>query len=177
MKKYSNVFILFLLTCSLSCSTKQNYPFSKSFIQSISKEDQKFPSRFSNILFFCKCQNNEILSLSVYEIREIYLSEFKRIDYSTFLTDLLNQKQAIHCRNQDKTFKINDDVKRHYSEMGVDEFVGFYCTNLRSDLYVLKNNISTDQRNTIFYFLFMNNYLTSFDDYSGTFKIRKGHAD
>ncbi len=174
MKKYNNCLILLLLICSLSCnSSVQNVPFSKSLIKSIAEEQSNLPSRFSNLLFFCKCLDNEILSLSVYGLKEVYLNEFGYTSYYDFLTNLLNQKIAIKCRDQSQRFKMNENVRKRYKDVNLNEFLDFYCTKEGNNLFGLKNSTTNEQQNTVLYFLFINNYLISFDDYSGIYVVRK----
>ncbi len=164
--------MLLILIC-VKCNTEQHTPFSENLIKNILEEDQNNPSSFFNFQFFCKCQDNKILPLDIYEIREVYLEEFNHVDYHDFLTDLLNQRIDIQCENQDNKFTIDQTVKKLYNEKNLNEFINFYCTKKRNNLFWLKSNIPDNQRNTILYFLFTNNYLTSFDDYSGAIVIRK----
>jgi hypothetical protein len=173
MGKHSIILILLLMICSLSCNTRQKVTLNENFIKSISEENQNTPSRFFNLLFFCKCQDNEIQYLNVYELRETYSEDYSNINYHTFLTDLLNQRIKIKCKNQKNKFKIDENVRKTYKEKNTNDFINLYCTKKGDNLFWLKSNTIAEQRNTILYFLFANNYLTSIDDYSGAFIIRK----
>jgi hypothetical protein len=174
MNNYVYVLMVMVLTlCCVTCNTKRHVPFSERLIKNISEEDQNNPSSFYNFQFFCKCQDNKILPLNIYEIREVYLKEFSHIDYQDFLTDLLNQRIDIQCKNHNEKFTINETVQKLYKEKNLNDFINFYCSEKSNNLFWQKNNIPDNQRNTILYFLFVNNYLTSIDDYSGAFVIRK----
>lgn len=173
MEKLNKIFILILLSCFLSCNIKNDIVFYQKLIKNISEEDKSYPSRFFNVLFFCKCQNDEILILSIYEIREVYLKDFNHIKYKDFLTQLFNQSLLINCGAQDKKFWINEVVKKYYLKMPINEFLNFYCTKKGNNLFSLKNEIKDEYKNTILYFLFLNNYLANIDDYSGTYIIKK----
>jgi len=85
---------------------------------------------------------------------------------------LLNQKIAIQYNNN-KEFKINEDIEKSYISMNIDEFLNFYCKKTSKDSYTLNLNIPKSQRSTIFYYLFINNYLTGFDDIGGFFIVNK----
>jgi hypothetical protein len=173
MEKLNKIFILILLSCFLSCNTKYDTVLNQKLIKNISEEDKNYPSRFFNVLFFCKCKSDEISILSIYEIREVYLKEFNHIKYKDFLTELFNQSLLINCDTQGKKFWINEIVKKNYLKMPINEFLNFYCTKKSDNLFSLKNEIADEYKNTILYFLFLNNYLANIDDYSGTYIIKK----
>jgi hypothetical protein len=59
--------------------------------------------------------------------------------------------------------------------MKINEFRNLFCIKRGDDIYYLKRDVSDDQRNTILYYLFINNYLTRIDDYSGAFVIGKNN--
>ena len=150
----------------------QNPTFNKTLIERISKESVNYPSYYSGIMFFSKSQENRIADLNVYELREIYSKEFRHLNYKLYLTKLLNQKIVIQYNNN-KEFRINEDIEKNYTSMNIDYFLNFYCKKTSKDRYTLKLNIPKSQRYSIFYFLFINNYLTSFDDIGGMFIIKK----
>jgi len=173
MRKLIKVLIITILISNLSCNQKQKIHFNQNFINSISEEDKNYPSRFFNLIFFCKCQNEEILFLNIDDIKEIYLKEFKDMEYKTFLTKLFNQRIKIHCAGQKTRFKINEIVKNNYLKLRTEDFVSFYCEKKRDNLFWLKTNFPEDQKNTVLYFLFINNYLANVDDYKGVAVIKK----
>ena len=172
MKKCIIISILFYLTILDSCNIKQNPLFNKTLIERISKESVNYPSYYSGIMFFSKSQENRIADLNVYELREIYSKEFRHLSYKLYLTKLLNQEIAIQYNNK-KEFKIDDDIDKIYTSMNIDDFLNFYCKKTSKDSYTLKLSIPKSQRNSIFYFLFINNYLTGFDDIGGIYIINK----
>ena len=172
MNKYFVILTLVFLTCFISCNIKQDPPFNKTLIERISKESVNYPSYYSGIMFFCKSQDNKISSLNVYELRNIYSKEFRHLSYKSYLIKLLNQKIVIQYNNN-KEFRINEDIEKNYTSMNIDYFLNFYCKKTSKDSYTLKLSIPKSQRNSIFYFLFINNYLTGFDDIGGFFIIEK----
>lgn len=172
MNRYIAILILFFTASFISCDTKQKPTFNKRLIESISNEQIDLPSHYSEIVFFCKSQNNRILSLNANEFRDIYSKEFSNLDYKLFLTRLLNQEIIIQY-NTDKSFDINKTVEDKYKRMDIDSFIDFYCIKVGKSEYTLKKNIPKSQKNSIFYFLFVHNYRTTFDEYGGVFIIKK----
>jgi hypothetical protein len=173
MNKYLAVFI-FLILIHLSCSVNNIDPLDESFIRKISQEDVHIPSQFSNVAFFCKGLNHTILFLNVNQLREIHQSKFANITYYDFLTDALNQKIIIKSI-QYNNFKIDKTIDRLYNRMNINEFRDLFCIQRGADIYYLKRDINDIQRNTVLYYLFIHNYLTRLDDYSGAFIIGKNN--
>ena len=172
MKKYMLILILFPLTVFISCNIKQKPTFNKHLIENLSNAQIDLPSHYSEIIFFCKSQNKKILPLNANDFRYIYSKEFSKLDYKLFLTRLLNQELDVQYNNK-KSFEINKFIENHYKSMDFISFMNFYCVKISKSRYTLKNDVLKNQRYSIFYFLFINNYQTSFDDLGGMFIIKK----
>lgn len=168
MTKYLAVFTI-LLSVHLSCS---NAKIDTSFIHRIAQEDVKFPSQFSNVIFFCKGVNNTFLIMDIYQLRELYKNEFADLSYYNFLENVLNQKIVINSA-QYTGFEIDDKVDSLYMKININKFRDFYCIQRGENIYYLKREVNDVQRNTVLYYLFIHNYLTRIDDYTGAFVIRK----
>jgi len=90
------------------------------------------------------------------------------LDYKSFLTKTLNQQ--LRLNNKDGyVFVLDKDITFQYQTRKIADFFLLYFKQDNNDRYILNNDISENQRNTIFYYLFINNYLTVFDDYSGSY--------
>jgi hypothetical protein len=88
------------------------------------------------------------------------------MDYKTFLSKALNQ-QIILSNKERRVFTLDKDVTHVYKTKKFTDFMLSYFEIYGNDQYTLRKEISENERNTIFYYLFINNYLTVFDDYSG----------
>ena len=172
MKKYSLILILFPLTVFISCTIKQKPTFNKHLIENLSNAQTDLPSYYSGIIFFCKSQNKKILPVDANDFRYIYSKEYSKLDYKSFLTKLLNQELDIQYNNKN-SFEINKYIENQYKSMDFISFMNFYCVKTSKSRYTLKNNVLKSQRYSILYYLFINNYFTGFDDYGGTFVIKK----
>ena len=166
------ILLLFPLTVFVSCDLKHKPNFNKHLIENISQAQTDLPSQYSGIIFFCKSQNNRILPVNANDFRFIYSKEYNKLDYKSFITKLLNQEIDIQY-NQENSFEVNIDVENKYKSLDFNSFMDLYCVKVRNSHFTLKKNVLKSQRNSIFYFLFINNYLTGFDDYKGQFIIAK----
>jgi hypothetical protein len=157
-----------MVFCSVSCHSKQNPLFDEMMIQVIS-EDQEIPP-YSSCLFFVQGENDMILLLDPRELKEIYHEDYSSWDYKEFIRKALNQ-QIIFKTRKGKPFELNKDVKDNYLNNDFISFMNIYCEKglVRKDKYVLRNDLPEEWMfsTSVFYFAFINNYLTVFDDFLG----------
>ncbi len=170
MKK---VLILIVGILLMSCSSQKEVRFNEDIIDCIVEESPSLPSQFLNYNFFCKNSNNQILMLGVYDLRDIYKKKYSWMSYKDFLTEALNQRLLI-AHNSFITFDLDKTVEREYRNNKLEDFIKIYCDEYRRDFYNLKP-VDKYLENTILYYLFINNYLSSFDDYSGVYGIAGIH--
>lgn len=170
MKKYLAL-VTFFLSIHLSCTENNIDP---SIILKIAQEDVNIPSQFSNVAFFCKGVNNTILFLDVYQLRELHKNEFHNITFYDFLKNALNQKIVIKSTRYN-SFEIDKTVDSLYKKMNINRFRDFFCIQRGDNIYYLKRDVIDVERNTVLYYLFIHNYLTRLDDYTGAFVVRKSN--
>jgi len=168
MKK--KVTILIALCYLLSCGKKQNFHFDDCLINLISKEDLNYPSLYSRYSFFCQGENDSILFLEVRELKELFDKNSLGMDYKTFLTKALNQQITFSNLNS-KAFCLDKNITYEYQTINLEKFIHLYFNSNNNGKYVLTKNISENQKKTIFYYLFINNYLSVFDDYAGFYYV------
>jgi len=138
-------------------------------VKIISNEDPKFPSVFASLSFFGKTDKNEIVILHVQELRRIYESKYKKMDFEDFIKKVFDEDISINCGDENYCFCIDHHVERIYKKNSFEDFIKYFCDQPDSDTVILKKNIPENQYNTINYFFFKNNYLCYFDDKVGRF--------
>jgi hypothetical protein len=164
MNKLNYIVLFYGILSFFSCNSKHNPPFDESFIQIIS-ENQEFPS-YAFALFFVQGENNKILLLDPRELKEIYDKGSFSMNYKKFIRKALNQQLIINSTDERHAFELNKDVTDVYLNNTFNDFLNIYCEH-EDEKYILKDNIPKDQMTTVFYYAFINNYLTGFDDYIG----------
>jgi hypothetical protein len=164
-----NLIVILIIVFNIA-SCNKHIQFDKCIIESISEEDPDFPSWFFRYSFFCKGEKNEILLLDVMELRELYNENSFDMDYKTFLTKALNQ-QIILSNEERYAFHLDKNVTHEYQTRNLIDFIHLYCKNDGYDGYVLMIDIPDEQIETIFYYLFINNYLSVFADDAGFYLI------
>jgi hypothetical protein len=166
MKKF--VILSIFVFHFISCNTKQSVSFDNCLIELISMEDPNFPSQFLEIHFYCQGENNEILLTNAQEFKFVYEESHYDMNYKTFLTKLLNQQIVIN-NDHGEAFSLDRDVTQEYQTKKFTAFLLSYFKNDGENHYVSVNKVTENERNTVFYYLFLNNYLTVFDDVIGCY--------
>ena len=167
--------LFFLLTIFIlpNCDNRVDLHFSENLIKRLSTEDPIFSVYTSDLNLFCKCQNDKVMMISSRYLREWYQNSSTKSDYYSFLKGVLNQKIKINCDNFENAFELDSHIKNQYQEIGIDRFLKSFCKDSGDNIYLLNNNIPRSKKMTVLYFLFINNYVSSEDDYGGYFVIRK----
>jgi len=162
-----------MLCCSIfaliSCSEKQNISIDNNLILLISKDVG--PSLFMGISFYCQGEGGKVIQIESRDLRILYNEGAFNMDYLSFLRKVLNQQIKLQSNRSVYTFNIDKDVNKEYQSKNLADFMLLYCKINGTGEYILKKGFTENQRNSIFYFLFINNYLSVFDDYSGSFNI------
>jgi len=170
MKNYK---LLIALCCSIfaliSCNKKQNISIDNNLILLISNDVR--PSLFSGVPFYCQGEGGKVIRIESQDLRIIYNEGTFEMDYLSFLRKVLNQQIKLQSNRSVYTFNIDKDVDKEYQSKNLADFMHLYCKSYGTGEYVLKKGFTENQRNSIFYFLFINNYLSVLDDYSGSFNI------
>lgn len=173
-------FFLFLIfgICTLnSCINTEKVDFDKKLISKMSNEDisSGLPSRYGSISLFAKCGDNKIALTSIKELRTIHSLKYNNIEFSDFLSKALNQKLNISYNDKIVCLNLDKHIDTYYKKNDFQKFLNSYTERINTNL-ILKSSLTEEEINTISYYLFINNYLVSHDDYIGKYYIRKTTA-
>jgi hypothetical protein len=132
------------------------------------------PEKATNLLYL-KLNNGKMICTNSLELQSIYVNYYKK-DYQTFyafLDKVLNQKININSDFANKidaiTFDLEEDIVDKSNEMIQKK----YFDKNNDKYYFYPKNLPLNERQTILYKMFIDNYLISFDDYGGKYIITK----
>lgn len=166
--------LLFTIISSLTCcKTKYNIQISDNLIARMAKEDQMIPSQFSNLNLIARCLDNKIAIIDAHYLRELYRSSIYTTDYETFIRNLLNQSLKIDCKDVSNKFELDSSIYHQYDKIGLKSFLNSYCSKKGANRYHLNKDLTINKTNSVLYILFLNNYMSSEDDYLGVTVVRK----
>ncbi len=164
---------LFLILFFASCKDNKGSAFDEKVVEKIAQESTEYPSEFSSIPFFGKCSNNQIGLVYLQDLRAIHTLKYKQLNFLEFLNKSLNQEITIDYLDKIKCFDLDKSVTLLYESNDFYTFLNLYTVKTKSNRTALKKEIKTNQIETVIYYLFVNNYLTSYDDYIGKYYVDK----
>lgn len=156
----------FLICCLICCKQHVKQKFDEKLIEEISNENTRFPSKYTDTPFFIRCNESQFSIIKIKDLRYIYNLNYKNISYSEFLRQILNQELISVNINNSECFILDENISEQYKNANnFESFLNLYTVKTNSGQLILKNTIN--QTKTILYYFFINNYLSSYDDYGG----------
>lgn len=174
--------IILLLFFVLSSCNNSNIHISDKFINEIARindEDKDssisyIPEKATNLLYL-KLSNGRIICTNALELQSIYVDYYKEhyITYYAFLTEALNQSININPNQIQKIDVIIFDLEKSILNKSVDMIEREYFEKNDKIYSFYPKKMSLNQKQSILYKMFIDNYLISFDDYEGKYIITK----
>jgi hypothetical protein len=171
MGKYTFTILFAIAFFLIGCKTKNSIHINNTFIKEISQENQNLQIEFD--IFFCKCQDNQIVRLTLNQIRNLFRTSTSNDNFRMYVTAILNQRLKIDCNSFDSTIELDPIIKDQYEKKGVDYLLKSFCIQSVNDRYFLNPKMSKNQLNTVLYYFFINNYISVEDDYLGNYGVIK----
>lgn len=173
--------LLFLLI--IGCKEKAKEHFNRSYIHTFYHPDSlknylvgdstKYslpnPDDFKEL--FVLVDSNRVAHVQKGTLSAVYKKYFPAISYHDFMYDALNQRRVFSSNViLGYKFHLNDFIVSGYQQKGVEGLLKNYFEKVEAE-YRLKVPLESEQKFTILYFMFLNNYEITFDDYVGVFYI------
>ena len=159
------LFVLFYSCCSNSA---ENYLTKEDLIRFISQN----PSIHPPVFLFCKIGENQYGLIDSYGLEKNFNNYNASMDYKHFVENVMNNKIQLSCDDMYDCFQLNDTITFFYENNDWEVFLNKYSHNWSNDIYAV-NDMYVKDKLSIFYYMFINNYFTSFDDISGFYSIGK----
>ncbi|WP_417351233.1 hypothetical protein [Flavobacterium alkalisoli] len=164
--------ILFLLL-AFSCVNPAN-EFDNKLIKRIANEDINIdiPSQYSQFDFYIKCENGDVAQVGINLLRFMYKENKMDISFEEFITTVLNHQQTFAESKYIDCFSLDKEISKQYHSQDFKSFLAIYFEKSH-DSFRLKKSLSENKLETLFYYCYLNNYLSSFDDPSGFHYVTK----
>ncbi len=164
-------FFIFLLYLLVACNKKDGITFDKVLIEKITYEyknsPSNLPSKFSSIEFFGKCNSNKVAKIYLQDLKSVNKYKYPNLSFKEFLVKSLNQEILVDYQDKVTCFDLDKNVSNLYESNNFDTFLSLYTEKTSSNRLLIKKGIDGNKLNTVSYYLFLHNYLVSFDDYIG----------
>lgn len=128
------------------------------------------------LLFFETNIKNQITYESAFDLqRDLYYSpKFKGKNIESYFRKIMLGEIILSCEDLLDCFTLVPSITEEYQKQSFTEFLKKHATYIEEDnTYIIHPSFNYDEKLTISYYLYLNNYYTSEDDYSGYFTSRK----
>lgn len=161
----------------LGCSRPLDSKVSDNFINEISVVDEAFPSKFVGYNLYVKTNENLIFVSNVNFLhliyKDFYQQRFK--DFRSFLLAIFKNNFELKAQEikgyEYGIFKPDEEILALSAESISYKYL--IKTQQAEKFYFNDQNESYERKQTIFYKMFLEGYLISFDDYGASFIIEK----
>jgi hypothetical protein len=175
-------FLMLILNIYCSCQNKKTFIkqettdfLCKEVVKSIPRKDRLvYVSHYNYVPVFVLGNDSSLISTRPDFLHHLYISsyksQYKRFD--DFLFKSLNQEIIFDKKQFIKylpsSFKIDNEVKKNYDTKKFIDFYNFYLKKEDKREYLNRDKVlSINQHFSVIYYLFINNYYTTEDDYIG----------
>jgi len=140
------------------------------FLKMLSSEKiyGNIPSRFAPLILYVKYDSTTIVETNVDMLRNVYNDRFtvKYKTFYSFLAEALNQK--IYFKNclDYKLIPLDNNIVSIYKKYGFPFLKKKYY---KSNKLIINSQLPLNK--TVLYYFFINNYITTIDDYVGIYHI------
>ncbi|QRE04038.1 hypothetical protein [Flavobacterium psychrophilum] len=175
-------FLMFILNIYCSCDNKKTFVkqetvdfLSKEVIKNLPRKDGLINlSHYMSVPVFVLNNHSLLISTRVDFLHHLYIFSYKNQyeNFNIFLFKSLNQEiifdEKYFTKYDFSIFKIDNGVKKKYETKKFIDFYNYYLKKEDKKEYLSRDKIlDTNQHFSVIYYLFINNYYTTEDDYIG----------
>ncbi|OAE90503.1 hypothetical protein FPG87_13340 [Flavobacterium psychrophilum] len=173
---------MFILNIYCSCDNKKTFVkqetvdfLSKEVIKNLPRKDGLINlSHYMSVPVFVLNNHSLLISTRVDFLHHLYIFSYKNQyeNFNIFLFKSLNQEiifdEKYFTKYDFSIFKIDNGVKKKYETKKFIDFYNYYLKKEDKKEYLSRDKIlDTNQHFSVIYYLFINNYYTTEDDYIG----------
>lgn len=175
-------FLMLILNIYCSCNDKKPFVkqetvdfLSKEVIENLPRKDGLISfSRYVGVPVFVLNNDSLLISTRVDFLHNLYTSSYKiqYENFNNFLFKSLNQEikfdEKYFAKYDSSIFKLDNEVKKNYEMKKFIDFYNYYLKKEGKKEYLNRDKIlGENQYFTVIYYLFINNYYVTEDDYIG----------
>lgn len=166
-------YILFVIIVFIFCCNHINDRVDELVIKKLS-EINDYPSPYVGLFLFINKDSSDKCYVGINSLYTLYKTRFhnKYSKFSLFLSKALNQEinfSNLEIDNiQTECFKLDDSITFYYQLSGFNGLIKKYCIHdNKGNIVLIRNNLTYEQTYSILYYLFINNFKITYDDYIG----------
>lgn len=128
-------------------------------------------------MLFFPTDENQVGYITIFDLRKIFLysKKYDNCNIDSLLSEALKGRHSFSCKELEACFDLSNVIVDNYRELPFSSFLEKftrYCST--DDYFIINNELAENEKETVAYFLYLNGYYTSYDDYDGLYISTKG---
>ena len=132
---------------------------------------------YTEMLFFPTEENERIGYITIFGLRRNLLNDekYNNCNLDSLLSEALKRNHSFSCNEMEGCFKPSISIENSYKELSFKSFLEKYTQYPDNcDYYMIRHELTENEKETVAYFLYLNDYYTSYDDYENRYFSTKG---
>lgn len=173
MKNQKIILIIIIVILQLgSCkSLKNNNELKKAILES--------DLFYTEILFLSIDEKDQVGHITIYNLRRnlFYDKKYNTYNLDSLVSESLKGNYSFNCFELDGCFEISANIEKSYKDLSFKSFLKKFTRYLSaSNCFMICHELTENEKKKVAYFLYLNGYYTSHDDYDNHYYSTKAIA-
>ena len=132
---------------------------------------------YSEMLFFPTEVKEKFGYITIFNLRRNLLNDKKydNCNLDSLLSEALKGNHAFSCNELEGCFEPSSSVVDSYNKLSLEPFLEKFTQHLDTrNYFMICNELTENEKETVAYFLYLNGYYTTYDDYENRYFLKKG---
>ncbi len=132
---------------------------------------------YSEMLFFSTEVKEQIGYITIFNLRRnlLYDKKYDNCNLDSLSSEALKGNHPFRCDELERCFKPSFSIEKSYKSLSFKSFLEKFTQYLNAHNYfTIHNELTENEKETVAYFLYLNGYYTSYDDYENYYFSTKG---
>ena len=171
-KKFILIIIIAILQLS-SCKSSNNLK----EIDRLKNEILNDDIFYTDMLFFPTEEKGQIGYITIFGLRRNLLNDKKytNCNLDSLVSEALKGNHPFNCYELEGCFEPSNHIENSYKKLSFKSFLEKFTQYLDTrNYFMIRNELTENEKETVVYFLYLNGYYTSYDDYENRYFSTKG---
>jgi len=132
---------------------------------------------YSEMLFFPTEEKELVGYITIFNLRRnlFYNKKYNSCNIDSLLSEVLKGNYAFSCKELEGCFEPSISIEKSYKKLSFKSFLEKYTQYPDNrDYYMIRHELTENEKETVAYFLYLNGYYTSYYDYENRYFSTKG---
>lgn len=132
---------------------------------------------YSEMLFFLTKEKKQIGYITIFNLRRnlLYDDKYDNCNLDSILSEALKGNHFFNCDELEGCFEPSFSIEKSYKKLSFKFFLEKFTQYLDTlNCFMIRNELTETEKETVAYFLYLNGYYTCYDDYENRYFSTKG---